>query len=192
MKYKVLICLLLAASGVGAQETFDLDWQQGVMGGDASFIIAVGDSMHWTWANGVPHSVTSLEGSTEEFDSTILSGVGTEFTYTFTMEGENPYRCEVHPNSMFGTITVETILGVEEKFERNVQIYPNPMEDAITIVSLHKLDAYEIYDVYGKKVGWGAGGGTLTALNTSYLKSGVYFLTVQSEAFKTTKKLIKQ
>ncbi|OAB78190.1 T9SS type A sorting domain-containing protein [Cochleicola gelatinilyticus] len=192
MKTILSIIFLSSTIFLYGQETFDLDWEQGVMGGDASFTIAIGDAIHWTWANGSSHSVTSLEESNEEFDSGILTGTGSEFTYTFTEEGENPYQCDVHPSSMFGTITVEVILDIEEKFKKNVLMYPNPIEDAITIVSLHKLEAYEIFDVYGKRVGWGEGGGTLTMLNTSYLNSGVYFITVQSKEYKTTKKLIKK
>lgn len=193
MKKITLLAVLMIAGMMSAQTTFPLDWEQGVMGGDASFTVAVGDTVEWTWSNGAPHTVTSLAGATEAFDSGVLTGMGTTFAYTFLSPGSNDYQCDVHPSNMFGTITVEQTMGVQEKFARNVQMYPNPVDDAMTIASLYQLESYEIYDVYGKKVGWGQGEGNFTVLNTSYLKSGVYFLTATSqEGLQTTKKMIKR
>jgi len=118
--------------------------------------------------------------------------MGTEYEVTFVTDGENTYLCEVHPGSMFGTITVEPELSVQDKFERNVKFYPNPVDDELTIASLYRLDAYEIYTITGKKVGQGAGEGTYTHLNTSYLESGVYFVKVTSEGLTATLRLIKR
>ena len=193
MRKITFIAVLLLAMAATAQTTFTLDWEQGVMGGDASFTVAVGDEITWTWSNGNPHSVTSLPGSTETFDSGIITGLGTTFSKTFMVAGSNDYQCDVHPSNMFGTITVEPALGVDEKFARNVQMYPNPVSDALTIASLYQLKSYEIHDVYGKKVGWGQGEGNFTVLSTSYLNAGVYFLTATSEeGLQTTKKIIKE
>ncbi|PQB03549.1 hypothetical protein BST85_00530 [Aureitalea marina] len=177
---------------VEAQTTFDLDWQQGVNGANASFTIEIDDTVRWTWANGSPHSVTSLGGSTETFDSGIISGQNTEFSWQFTQEGENPYQCDVHAGSMFGTISVVPKLSVQDKFQQNVKFYPNPVIEELTIASLYRLDSYEIYDISGKKVGWGTGEGTYTQLNVSYLDAGVYFMRVYSDDLKATIRLIKR
>ena len=147
MKKITLLVLCFCALSLSAQTTFELNWEQGVNGGDASFTIAVGDEIVWTWANGAPHSVTSLPMATEDFDSGILTGMGTEFAKTFNVVGASDYQCDVHPGSMFGTITVEATMGVQEKYERNVQMYPNPVIDEVTIASLYQLASYEIYDV---------------------------------------------
>jgi plastocyanin len=191
MKKITLLAALLVATITTAQETFTVNWDQSV-GGNGTFIIEVGDTVLWSWANGNPHSVTSTSG-TESFDSGILTGMGTEFEFTFSTPGSTDYQCDVHP-SMVGTITAEIpIMGVDEKFAINVQIYPNPVHDELNIMSLYQLKGYEIHDVYGKKVGWGAGEGTYTALNISYLKAGVYFLSATSaEGLQTTKKIIKK
>ncbi len=191
-KITFMFALLLAATGLNAQTTFDLDWEQGVNGASASFTIAVGDAVRWTWANGVPHSVTSQAGSTETFDSGIITGQGTQYTYTFTVVGENPYDCVVHPASMFGTITVEETMSVQDKFERNVQLYPNPVEDEMTIASLYQFDKYEIYNIEGRKLGEGIGEGTYTHLNTSYLPSGIYFVRVTADELSATIRIVKR
>ena len=186
------LVFFLTCVHIHAQTTFDLDWEQGVNGANASFTIEIDDSVRWTWANGSPHSVTSLEGSTETFDSGVISGQNTEFTWQFTQEGENPYQCDIHPGSMFGTITVVPKLSVDEKFRQNVKFYPNPVRDDLTIASLYRLDYYEIYDLSGKKVGWGNGEGTYTQLNVSYLNPGVYFMRVFSDDLKATIRLVKR
>lgn len=191
-KITLLIAILLASVSVNAQTTFDLDWEQGVNGAEASFTIAVGDAVRWTWANTVPHSVTNKAGSAETFDSGILTGQGTQYTFTFTVVGENEYDCVVHPANMFGTITVEPVLSVQDKFERNLQFYPNPVNDEMTIASLYQFDNYEIYDITGKKVGQGIGEGTYTTLNVSYLTTGTYFMKVTAGDLQTTIKLVKR
>ncbi|MGB0788524.1 MAG: T9SS type A sorting domain-containing protein [Marinirhabdus sp.] len=191
-KITLLFVSLCIAVVSNAQTTFDLDWEQGVNGATASFTIEPGDTMRWTWSNGAPHSVTSEGGSAETFDSGIITGNGTEYSYTFTTVGSNPYLCIVHPSTMFGTITVEETMGVEEKFARNVQISPNPVTDEMTITSLIPFDMYQIYDMTGKLVGQGKGSGTFTHLNTSYLKTGMYFMNVTAGKMQATVKLMKK
>ena len=191
-KITLLFVTLLATVTVNAQTTFDLDWQNGVNGATASFTIAVGDAIHWTWANSLPHSVTSLSGSTETFDSGVITGMGTEFTKTFTLVGSNDYECVIHFVNMFGTITVEAVMSVQDKFERNIQFYPNPVQDELTIASLFQFDTYEIYNVAGRKLGQGVGEGTYTHLNTSYLPSGMYFIKVTAGDLQATIRIIKK
>lgn len=191
-KITLLFATLLATVSINAQTTFDLDWQLGVNGGAASFTIEVGDAIRWTWADVFPHSVTSLPGSTETFDSGILTGMGITFTKTFNLVGSNDYQCDVHPVTMFGTITVEAVMSVQDKFERNIKFYPNPVEDELTIASLFQFDTYEIYNVAGRKIGQGVGEGTYTKLNTSYLASGMYFIRITADNLQATIRIIKK
>jgi plastocyanin len=189
----ILLCIFsLTSLFITAQTTFDLDWEQGVNGPDASFTIETGDTMRWTWVNANPHSVTSLAGSAETFDSGIITGQGTQFSYTFLVEGTNNYHCVVHPGSMFGTITVEESLSIEDKFTKNLSFYPNPVEDNLTITSLHPFDSYEIYDLNGKRVLKGDGDGVFTQLNLSFLNSGIYLALIKSGELQSTFKLIKK
>lgn len=190
-KITLMLAALLATITMQAQTTFDLDWEQGVNGATASFTIEVGDAVRWTWANTVPHSVTNKPGSTETFDSGVITGMGTQFTHTFTQVGSNDYDCVVHPATMFGTITVEAVMSVQDKFERNIQFYPNPVQDELTIASLYQFDRYEIYNIAGRKLGSGVGEGTYTYLNTSYLSAGMYFVRVVAGDLEATIKIMK-
>jgi plastocyanin len=76
--------------------------------------IHVGDTIHWTWDSGV-HSVTTVGGSIESFDSgDLLAPTGT-YDHTFTHAGLITYYCDLHgfdnmdgtASGMAGTITVE-------------------------------------------------------------------------------------
>lgn len=67
--------------------------------------INVGDTVTWTWADSIQHSVTSQSGPAT-FDSGIQTGVGQTFSFTFNEAGTYTYRCEVHPSSMTGTVNV--------------------------------------------------------------------------------------
>lgn len=192
MKTTLLFIFSLTTIFISAQTTFDLDWAQGVNGQDASFTIETGDTMRWTWANANPHSVSSLAGSQETFDSGILTGQGTQFSYTFLVEGNNDYQCDVHPGSMFGTIAVEDLVSVEDKFYKNLSFYPNPVEDNLTITSLHTFDSYEIYDLLGKRILLGSAEGVFTQIDVSFLNKGIYLAVVKSGELQSTFKLIKK
>ncbi|MAP79989.1 MAG: hypothetical protein CL526_02755 [Aequorivita sp.] len=190
-KLKLLFIMALTVSMAGAQTTFDLDWYVGIPYADASITIEPGDTVRWTWTDDVPHSVTSDSGSQESFDSGILTGNGTQFSYTFTQVGVNDYECDVHSN-MEGTITVDNIASVEDKFRMNISFYPNPVANKLTVASLYKLDGYKIYNILGKLVAQGAASGNVTEIDMSNLETGMYFINAISGDMESTFKVTKQ
>lgn len=188
-KITLLVALLVTTITV-AQTTFPLDWM--LNSPDLDLTIEQGDTVEWTWQDGVAHTVTNISGSQEDFDSGILTGIGETFSYTFLDVGANPYQCDIHPGSMNGTITVEMSLGIDEKFIKNLQLFPNPTENELTMFSLFKLETYAIYDFSGRKILSGQGAGNFTSVDTSSLNSGVYFVSVTSvDGLQATKKIIK-
>lgn len=82
---------------------------------DGSITVQVGDTVRWTHNHGTtPHTVTSEDGQTEDFDShpdcITLASVGCmtdgdTFEWTFDVVGTTDYLCKVH-TSMTDTITV--------------------------------------------------------------------------------------
>ena len=63
---------------------------------------ALGDTLVWTNADFVPHSVTS-DGAI--FDSPDLEPKA-RYTWVATKKGTFPYHCELHPN-MVGSLVVK-------------------------------------------------------------------------------------
>lgn len=65
----------------------------------ADATVAVGETVLWKWGGGVQHDVES-EGFKSE-----MQKEGT-FSHTFDEAGTFDYKCNVHPTTMKGTITV--------------------------------------------------------------------------------------
>lgn len=182
--------MALTATITSAQTTFDLDWFVGISSAAASVTIEPGDTVRWTWTDALPHSVTSESGSQETFDSGILTGTGMQFSYTFTQVGINDYKCDVH-SGMTGIITVEQLVGIDEKFRKNIKFYPNPVSTKLTVTSLYKLEQYKIYNILGKLVAQGAATGNITDIDMSALQSGIYFVNAISGEMQSTFKVTK-
>jgi len=190
-KVTLLFVALFTTMFASAQTTFNLDWFVGVSEVDASITIEPGDTVEWTWTDNLPHSVTSDNDATESFDSGVLTGNGETFSYTFTMVGVNGYDCEVH-SAMVGTITVEEIASVEEKFAVNVNYFPNPVTNRLTVTSLFVLDTYKVVDILGKTVASQSLEGNIADIDMSQFNSGVYFVTVTSNDLQKTFKVVKK
>ncbi len=190
-KFKLLFIIMLTAYMASAQTTFDLNWFVGINNSQASITVGTGDTVRWTWTDEVPHSVTSKSSSQENFDSGILTGSGTQFSYTFTQVGINEYKCDVH-SDMEGTITVEQTMSVDDKFRKNISFYPNPVNNKLTVASLYKLDNYKIYNILGQLVAQGKATGNITYFDMSNLESGMYFINATSGELQSTFKVAKQ
>jgi plastocyanin len=74
----------------------------------ASIQVKIGDTVTWTNDDETLHTVTSGSGTDENmgvlFDSSMM-GKGKTFEHTFTVAGEYPYFCIVHPD-MIGKVLV--------------------------------------------------------------------------------------
>jgi plastocyanin len=68
--------------------------------------VSAGSTVTWTNDDAQPHSVTSGENVTPDgrFDSAIMAPAAT-FEHTFTVAGDYPYFCLLHPNQV-GTVSV--------------------------------------------------------------------------------------
>ena len=78
-------------------------------------------------------------------------------------------------------------------FKANVNIYPNPANDILTIESQQTFDTLIIHDLTGKEIQRivSTESRLEQQLEVSNLQSGIYYLTIQSGKAKTTKKFLK-
>ena len=80
--------------------------------------VNVGDTVRWLWDSGT-HTVTSVSGSVESYDSGFISTAGATFDHTFTHPGVFWYFCSIHgfdnfdgtAEGMAGTVTVLAVNG---------------------------------------------------------------------------------
>ncbi len=191
MKKITLFFCFLTMNILSAQNVFEIAWGQGINESVASPTIEVGDTVLWTWSDSSQKSVTSFANGSEYFDSGMLKGANSEFTFTFSKTGVTEYQNDSDP-SMHGKVTVVGKLSTEDKFVKNLNFYPNPVKNDLTISSIFKIDSYQIYNVLGTLVSQGKGVGNLTQVDMSRLNSGLYFVKVVSGSMQTTLKIAKK
>lgn len=176
-------------SGLTAQETHHIDWRIG--SSNADLIIAVGDTVIWTWGDDLPHTVTSLPGSTNVFDSGSVTGIGKTFSHTFNNTGNTDYQCNFHPGTMFGKITVET-LSIEDEDQAKLSVYPNPVTDILIIKSPETITKTSIFNILGKEVLHKKHNSDQIQIRISNLNNGLYFIKVEGTNSNQVYKFIKK
>jgi len=69
--------------------------------------VVAGTTVTWTWdgTGTTPHSVQS-QGSPGFPSSTVLTGDGQAYSFTFSVPGTYQYDCAVHGSAMTGTMVV--------------------------------------------------------------------------------------
>ena len=191
MKKITLLLCFITMNILTAQNVVEIAWGQGINESVASPTIEVGDTVLWTWTDASQKSVASLSNGTDTFDSGTLKGVNNDFSYTCSKTGVTEYQNDSDP-SMHGKVTVVGKLSIEEKFVKNLNFYPNPVKNELTISSIFKIDSYQIYNVLGTLVTEGKGTSNVTQVDMSRLNSGLYFVKVTSRNMQTTLKIAKR
>ncbi len=199
MKTKLLLLTLFffGIASINAQTTHDLNCEIGSLSPTTDLTIEVGDTVRWTWTDASSHTVENDAGSTEIFNSGTITGNGLTYSYTFTLEGTNPYFCGIHGDvSMSGTITVNAVLGIEDfKNIISFSISPNPVTSILNIqLSKNIVDGnVTIFDILGKQIlVKRLNQNNLTQVNVSNLSKGMYLVKVSSRNNTQTKRFIKE
>jgi spore coat protein CotH len=72
-----------------------------------------------------------------------------------------------------------------------VSMYPNPVNNLLTINTTATLTSIAVYDIYGKQLQQTTVNSTATQLDFSGYATGIYFVKAQSTSGSTTQKVIK-
>ncbi len=82
----------------------------------------------------------------------------------------------------------EGIVDIEEiHANNNISIYPNPVNNLITVNSQEPIHKVEIIDINGKLIKTISNNSKKTTIDVSDLKTGIYFVKADSESFKFIK-----
>src|SRR5262245_34853006 len=99
--FRLGLCLFLGLNPSAAPcatitvHVFDVDFSVNPQGQPAiDPVIDIGDTIHWVWDQGM-HSVTSVKGSIEAFDSQVQAA-GHTYDHTFEHAGRTVYYCQPH------------------------------------------------------------------------------------------------
>lgn len=200
MKTRLLFTIfVLAIFSLSAQTTHNITWgfnsNPTAMGDlNSSRTIEVGDTVIWTWDTTGSHNVVSQVGSAQSFNSGGTVAAPNTFSVTFNVEGTNDYVCNPHSTFMFGTITVEQPLGLDEFGLNGFDISPNPSKDRLNIELPSGIDLaqLQVFDVLGKQILNREISGMETSVNVSNWNNGIYVVRVISGDRSQTKRFVKQ
>ena len=107
-------------TGTSGGETYTVEMTAQSQFDPKQLTVKVGDTITWKIAGAMPHSTTSdpakaadesnaqVPDGAETWDSGILTGEGTEFSYTVEVAGDYTYFCIPHESlGMIGNFTAE-------------------------------------------------------------------------------------
>lgn len=83
-------------------------------------------------------------------------------------------------------------VGVGEQSGNNITLYPNPVNDKLTIEAESALGTVEIYNLMGALVYSQKGCTNKVEINTSDLQSGIYFIRLTNDNVSETRRFVKE
>ena len=89
-------------------------------------------------------------------------------------------------------VTSFRILGVEEFDDTQISIYPNPTNGAVYIKSASIIKSTTVYDLQGRKIQAAQTEAQNAEVNISALNTGIYIFSIETEAGKIMKKILKR
>lgn len=163
MKKHILLYLLIITGAIFASQPIQAQTYHNVNVTNFEFdpsnlVVNIGDTVVWTNSLG-QHNVNGSQVTFPDNPESFKNGVGPEgwtLTVVFTIPGNYGYRCDQHPDLMFGSITVsDTPMSTENITEPELfEFYPNPATKDLhwkwnndaSLANAH----IQIYDVTGK------------------------------------------
>lgn len=135
-------------------------------------------------------SIAGTGGSPELYVGVKYDDIGSlGFSLRNAVAGDNVYI-----DNITATTTIEgVVLSVEEiqfKQDATIALYPNPVENVLTVLSSIYINKVEVFNLLGQKEIESI---SSNILDTSNLTSGVYIIKIyQEDNVTSTKKFIKQ
>ena len=127
-------------------------------------------------------------------ENLIVSLTGTMYdtTLTFNLPVTLLFETDEQNNADGFKLTYQAgHVGVEEFSIDNPVVYPNPVEDVVSVMAGNDITSVAIYDMYGKVVREVSPNKTSVRIRVEDLPSGIYMLRVQTSGQVFSKKIIK-
>ena len=202
---KIYSVLLLSILAIGMKATSYTITTVGTSYSPATLTVSVGDVV--TINSSASHPLAEVSQTTWNANgtATLSTGFGNKssnYTFTITAATDIYYVCTAHVSfGMKGKIIVSTV-GIKEQAEAisNVNIFPNPAKDQFS-VKFNSTDngnvTAKIYSICGQEIEtfvvnkeFNAGVTTLNFDLQNHIPAGVYFVQLNYNSKKVTRKLI--
>ena len=82
--------------------------------------------------------------------------------------------------------------GINEQNSSKTSIYPNPVNDKLTIEAQEAIGSVEIYNLIGTQVYSQKGCTDMVEINTSDLQSGIYFIRMTNDKVSEVRRFVKE
>jgi hypothetical protein len=134
--------------------------------------------------------------------SPIVTQVNTAYSHQYWSDAANAkfpivsYNVSPSGASLTGSVTwtrgvVElNNVGTKELERKSISIYPNPVQNTLTIDNQDVINGITITDITGKIV-FKSENNNQKTLNVDFLNKGIYILTVETDTYTGTTKFIK-
>lgn len=123
------------------------------------------------------------QGSFYVIKATASASDGIVFLKGKTVDGSNlTYSMDV-------ILTGFNVTSIQEVDSKGITIYPNPIQDIMYIDSKYQINSIHIFSSNGKTVY--VSDEAVTAINLSYLPSGIYYIRITTEKGQVLKKIVK-
>jgi len=158
---------------------------------DLNLPTAFAGSLLWTAPNGTTYSTDTVNFSNIVDADTAVEGAWTVVA-TFTN------ACPNTAETVNFTVVIDPALSVNESKFDNLQTYPNPTSGVLTISSSNNLTKAQvsIYDITGRMLVRNMNKTQVSNnkinIEMSSIASGVYFVTIEDNIYKSTIKIIKE
>lgn len=123
-------------------------------------------------------------------DSTII-----DYIKVTWLSGIQDIVYDINPNQILKIVegTYPLNVKIEEELEKNINIFPNPIESLLVIKSNNNINSIAIFDLMGKQVYTKNldNPSVETSINLGFLNSGIYILKINQEIDSKPFKIIK-
>ena len=154
---------------------------------------ANGDKKNVTWE--APEKSTPIGYNVFVNNELVLENT-TELSYSTTSD-DNLFFVEVvalYENNMTSVGVAKKYLHGENIVEHNdlqCNIYPNPVNDKLYIETQAQTQSVEVYDIFGRRQQLSAINGQPSVIDVAVLKSGIYFIKINTNEGNIVKRIIK-
>lgn len=165
-----------------------------ILSGETSNITFSGNTVNtiYSWTSSSNNLNGAAPGSGNAINQTLtLINTAQSGTVTYTIAPEDSIAgCQGIP--ITATVTVNPNLSINEFNPSVFTLSPNPVLDILTIKGTKSFSQITILNQLGQQVVQKELNVNEVQLDLSHLKSGIYFVTINSENKQTTHKIIKQ
>lgn len=144
---------------------------------------------NYTWKAGHQLKVYIGGNSSIRWNVNLQNGGAMYTSGTANVANVTIHHSATYPSKIELPVDVQ-VISVNEYAQFQLEIYPNPAKEILTVQSVQEFDSFEIYDLNGRKVKSGELNGYTIAVE--HLMKGIYLLRLNNDGISTATRFVKE